>query len=268
MIIIININKFKKSKNTLSAKEVTFSIDRILKPPMLIEEIIADGIEKYIEKPCIEPCQVLWFLNVETFESNANSAFDEAWIALLELSEENQIIFDELAKSYPHNYKRSYGLKEGESLHVNFDPQKPNQTIIDFLKLIKNFKMQDISKRGYQTIEDFLINTYGCYKEVPNPEYIYMEPVVPSNLSSNFEEIIEYMEYKYSLKSKKVIKVLDKTKMKKSAEQYIATAGLTDLYIPNEGKIYKNQFYLNNHKRYLQYLLATKVNQITSFKER
>jgi hypothetical protein len=55
------------------------------------------------------------------------------------------------------------------------------------------------------------------------------------------------------------IYVYDETKVKRSLGSYLKEAGLTDFYIPKEGKIFKNEFYFKAHKKYLSFIGQTSL---------
>jgi hypothetical protein len=70
-------------------------IGNIQAPPLMEYVIAEEGIEKYIESPCIKACQQLWKLNISTLESSGNN--NGGWIAISfnSLSEENKRILND-----------------------------------------------------------------------------------------------------------------------------------------------------------------------------
>lgn len=197
--------------------------------------------QEYIIPECLEACKILWSKNIFTFMCSNNEDFGYTWIATYDLSNENQEVLEKLkAMGYVDEYRGAPKLFVNE-MGINAQNK--------LVELSNKFVMQDIPY-GYQSVESFLMNTCNCYKDIPNPEYEYMEPAD----ENDWEKYIAYLDYGDSIKSQKTIKAFDKNKMIKTIDEYINEAGLSNLYIENESKIYLNSYYLNKHNNYLKYI--------------
>lgn len=166
-----NLKDFLKQ---LEAKKKTIIKNQIQKTALSPQYILDNGIENYIEKGCIEPCKRLWNLNIYTFESSNNASYKTAWIDILDLSEENMLIFQELveqgkAGKNPYTHCECLIAPLGENAESTF------------LEAISKFKIQDISPKFYKTEEAFLDNAKrengkcnilddGTIERLPNPK--------------------------------------------------------------------------------------------------
>ena len=189
--------------------------------------------QEYIIPECLEACKILWSKNIFTFMCSNNDDFGYTWIATYDLSNENQEVLEKLkTMGYVDKYRGAPKLFVNE-MGINAKNK--------LIELSNQFVMQDIPY-GYQSVESFLMNTCNCYKDIPNPEYEYMKPAD----EKDWDKYIAFLDYGDSIKSQKTIK--------RKIAKYINEAGLSNLYVENEDKIYLNNYYLNKHNNYLKYI--------------
>jgi hypothetical protein len=215
-----NLDNMSASNNM---RETERTIGNIQTEPTKECVIAQEGIEKYIEKPCIEACRRLWDLNIVTYESSGNE--HGGWIAIPKdgLSEENSIRLKEAMSIGIDGYSDEISYKEYSGIEVS-SAGNEDEVSSKLLELTTLFEMQDI-KEGVYTREGFLV--LGC------------------NCCSNLIE-----------GDGTINRTFDPKKMTKSFEEYVAEKAA--IYIPEEGRVYLNDYYLQKHKNYLKYLAETK----------
>ena len=211
---------------------------------------VAENIDEYIIPECQEACKELWAKNLFTFMCSNREDGENKYILLGELSAENEEIFKQLMEKYPSNYDwsefrgtyaiRTYGTQE--------------ETSKKLLDLVEPFQMQDVLE-GYQTIEDYLTETFGIFKLEPNPDYTSGVKAPKMEDYEDFQEFLAaYDKYVELISTPEYVKVFDKTKMTKSVEEYLQEAGEYHLYDQERGIVYRNEFYRDAHLRYMKYL--------------
>ena len=124
--------------------------------------------EEFIIPENLEACKLLWSKNIFTVMCN-NYDNDNSWITISKLDESNQKLFEELCKSNPENFGYTWG---GVGIRVPVKPEPGADIFSAFQPLIEMFSYQDVQKDGYMTKEDFLNYECGCYKLIPNPDFI------------------------------------------------------------------------------------------------
>jgi len=185
-----------------------------------INNLITSGPKDYIEPVCISACQNLWNKNIYALGSIEIN--NDMYLILDKLSTENIKIFKEKYKKNSKNYCLNLGSEKFRAIKVanyknikNVDKQ--------FMKLVKDFKLQDI-QRGYLTEKTFLMNVCDCEK---------------------VEGLKEYKKQDLQV-------VFDVKKMDKSFKAYLQDTEYKDFYVPEEHRIYLNEFFYNAHKNYLE----------------
>lgn len=206
---------------------------------------VADNIDEYIIPECQQACRLLWDKNIFT-SLCTNYDNDYTAIAFAELSVQNQTIFYELSQS-DSRFTRWRGCSA-----ISVEAVGPDVAPI-LNGLTEPFRMQDVMSSGFYTIQEFLVER-GCYNIIDNPAYVrYDTPKDPEDLQSMIKHMEDYND------NTPYVYVFDETKVSKPIEEYLKEVGLIDFYIPFEGKIYKNEFYFNAHKKYLSYIGMTSL---------
>lgn len=208
LILLLESLNDKSSKNDLkyNVKE---------KP---IHEIYNEGIEKYIEAPCVNACKKLWDKNMFTKASVIDN--NKISIVFDKLSKENENIFSKLVQEDNKHY--CYSIKNEPRIQIDFNNNaKENSVYLE--NLVEPFKLQDVTS-GYMEKEEFLMKVCNCervegikeHTKEWNAEFVF----APEKVEKTFNEYLK--EYLYE-----------------------------DLFVPEEGRIYKDKFYLDAHKKYL-----------------
>ena len=186
-----------------------------------IDELIMNGPEKYIEPVCIKACKELWNKNIYALASFENN--DDLYLILDTLDVENMRIFKNKYRENSENYfmnvsdRKYFGIKIQDYLEL----EECETVLID---LVSDFKMQDI-QRGYLTEKTFLMNICNCEK---------------------VEGLREYKKHK----KQDLRVVFDINKMEKSFKEYLKESGYEKFYIPQEHRIYINDYYYEAHEKY------------------
>ena len=184
-----------------------------------IHEIYKEGLENYIEEPCVKVCKEVWDKNIFTKESIIDG--EEVKIVFDKLSDENSQIFKNLSNLDREHY--CYSNNNEPILRVSCNRENYFTVSNELEELASPFKLQDITS-GYMTEKEFLMNICSCEKVEGikehtkdwKAEFIFDPNKVVKNLSENFKE------YSYD-----------------------------DLFVAEEGRIYKDKFYLDAHKKFL-----------------
>jgi hypothetical protein len=172
-------------KKQLQTESIVGNIQR---EPTIEYTIAQEGIEKYIETPCIEACKKLWDLNITTFESSGTDR--GGWIAIYEskLSEENKRRLEEYIEAGIEGYSDEITGKEFsgiEVLNVNSEYEVSSK----LLDLTNIFEMQDV-KDGVYTKEVYLSLECGCANySIENNGNIAIE-FDPKRMEKTFEEYL------------------------------------------------------------------------------
>lgn len=183
-----------------------------------IHEIYNEGIEKYIEAPCVNACKKLWDKNMFTKASVIDN--NKISIVFDKLSKENENIFSKLVQEDNKHY--CYSIKNEPRIQIDFNNNaKKNSVYLE--NLVEPFKLQDVTS-GYMEKEEFLMKVCNCervegikeHTKEWNAEFVF----APEKVEKTFNEYLK--EYLYE-----------------------------DLFVPEEGRIYKDKFYLDAHKKYL-----------------
>jgi hypothetical protein len=206
---------------------------------------VAENINEYIIPECRQACKLLWDKNIFTYLCT-NYDNDYTAIAISEFSAENQKIYYELSQTD----SRLINWRGLPAIRL----EATGKEVIPVLNgLTDLFRMQDVLYDGYYTIESFLIER-GCYNIVDNPRYM------KDNQSENSKDLQAMMKHLDDYNDNTPhIYVYDETKVKRSLASYLKEAGLTDFYVPHEGKIFKNEFYFKAHKNYLSFIGLTSL---------
>lgn len=203
--------------------------------------------EEFIIPENLEACKLLWSKNIFTIMCN-NYDNEDSWITISTLDEHNQKVFDELCQTNPENFGPTWG---GVGIRVPIKPSPGVDASKSFKELIDLFSYQDVQKDGYMTKEEFLNFHCGCFKLIPNPDYL---PDLPEPV---YEEYPDFSSYKKDLEYYMAhtmipdkIRIFDETKMEKSFAEYLAESIFAKYYDEENGRIYYNELYYNSHLKY------------------
>ena len=236
-------------------------IDRYSLPSQNIVPIqdVMDDPTRYIIPQNLNAIQFLSYLNILTEQTN-DYENDDSWIAIGMLDKENEKQLSKMINNPEYFDLTKPGVLLHHGGHGLRVPIKPGDkdTGEEFLKLFKMFKMQDIQKTGYMTLDEFFANYTNCWKIVKNP-YLSMEPKI-----GEYEDVMEYVDAlnEYHRKGYPItpkVKVLDRTKLTKSIPEYIEEAGFLDCYDAEEGKIFLSKKLYEGHMRYKQFYPPMKL---------
>lgn len=185
-----------------------------------IHEIYKEGIENYIEEPCTLVCKNSWNKNIFTKASIVDN--DEVKIVFDKLSDENFKIFSDLARKVGKHY--AFSSNNEAEIRIKLNEFKTSKEISEKLnKLAEPLKLQDITS-GYMTKTEFLMKICNCERVDGLKEHT-------SNWKAEF--------------------VFDPSKVEKSFEEYLHEYSYERLFVPQEERIYKDQFYLDAHRKFL-----------------
>lgn len=184
-----------------------------------MNELIMKGPKDYIEPLCVSACEDLWKKNIYVLASiNVNN---DLYLILDKLSNENMEIFKSKYREDSDSYCANLGKGKYIGVKVeNYLEQKNVEK--QFKDLVSVFKMQDI-QRGYLTEKTFLMNICNCEKV--------------EGMSENKRQDLQI--------------VFDIEKMNKSFKEYLNDTGYSEFYVPEEHRIYLNEYYYNAHQNYI-----------------
>lgn len=208
-------------------------------------EYVASNIDEYIIPENQKACQLLWSKNIFTVMCN-NYDNDEFWITLGELDEDNQKIFEEMAKTNSH-FGPTWG---GRGLKVYIKPVPGADAYSEFAKLINLFAMQDVQKEGYMDKEEFLTYCCDCYKMVPNPDYKVPKMPVDTDYPDKATYLKAFDDYINHISMPHRIREFDESKMTKSFAEYLQESPYANFYDEDNERIYYNEFYYKAHLEY------------------
>lgn len=208
-------------------------------------EEVAKNIDEFIIPENQEACKLLWSKNIFTIMCN-NYENNDSWITLNKLDENNQKIFDEMAKS-DSRFGRTWG---GYGLKISIPPTSGREVFEAFKPLIDLFTSQDVQSDGYMTKETFLTFYCDCYKMIDNPDYSELK--MPQKRED--ESLIDYNQrviaYFDNLTVPPKIRVFDESKMEKTFNEYLKESKFADYYDDSNERVYYNKFYFDCHNRY------------------
>ncbi len=214
------------------------------------QEALEKEPEKYIIPECLPACLELWKKNIYTFMTSDYSDKDNIWIEVNAnaLSEDNKAIFLALENKGVKLSSKTRNIVRFTVDGVGLKAQE------ELLSYAKEFKMQDVSPLyAYTTKEEFLINYCSCYQEIDNPNYEVKIPPLDLTISNErwLNQMDEYSDWLSSTSSKRKIKVLDKTKMTKSLEEYVKDHNM----VLADNRVYFSPFHYEKHKNYERELI-------------
>ncbi len=186
-----------------------------------IDELVAKDTIEHINPVCVKACKSLKSKNIYVL-ATVNMKKD-LYLILDKLSKENMQIFKDKCKENSDIYCFNLGKEKYIGIKVANYLEKENIEA-ELEKMVEGFKMQDI-QRGYLTEKTFLMNICNCEK---------------------VEGLTEY-------KKQDVQVVFDIKKMDKSFKEYLKDSGYEKFYIPEEHRIYLNEYYYNAHQNYMKY---------------
>ena len=206
--------------------------------------------DKYIIPENLKAIDYLWSLNILTTMTNDYDN-DYSWISFGVLSEENYQVLKQISQMSEMSDYSKPGVLDSYGIGIRI-PLKPGSkdAFDDFMKLLKLFKVQDVQRDGYWTIDQFHSKFTGCVKIADNPHRAF-EPRF-EDFDNPRDFLLAYREFDrmYDAKESARIPVYDETKATKSLEEYLEDYGLLEFYIPEEGRIYKNRRLYEAHLRY------------------
>ena len=228
-----------------------------------IEYVMRD-IDEYIIPENQAACKLLWSKNIFTIMSNnyenEHGDCDFSWIALGDLSEENQELFDRLvAEKDP----RVAIFRTKKIIKLPTEPRKGVDTFEAFKKIIDMFSYQDVQKQGYMTIEEFMIRYTDCRKTEINPEHL--KAIKPNFADYNgdveayaraFDDYVRYESMPSEIVS------FDETKMTKSYQEYVDETMFAGLFDPDLNRVYLNKMYYDAHMKYKREFGQQKTNNM------
>lgn len=177
-------------------------------------EFVVEQPEEYIIPECLPTCKDLWNKNISTVQcSNYNDKI--LYIQLSLLSDENETILKELTD---HNIA-GYYIKN--DIHGERSVLIKAKTPEELHKLAQAFVVQDVQEgEGFMSIEDYLkkFRTAEGRDEFGNVTVLLDGQGDPNA----------------------------------TLEQALAAKGDFKLYIPDEGRVYRSDFWLQKHNNYLK----------------
>ena len=184
----------------------------------MIHTMVKNGPEKYIDPICVDFCKKLWDKNVYTKEVKVND--NKVVIVLDKLSEDNRALYE--------FSKNKSLINNGDKYIISIDREGRSDLLIKNMlsKTVNRFTMQDVPY-GYLDKEKFLMHFCNCEKV--------------DGLSENSD-------------NKNIKIIFDENKMEKTFEEYLKEKNLDKLYSKDNDRIYIDEYYLNGHKRYLEYM--------------
>ena len=157
-----------------------------------IHEIYNEGIEKYIEAPCVNACKKLWDKNMFTKASVIDN--NKISIVFDKLSKENENIFSKLVQEDNKHY--CYSIKNEPRIQIDFNNNaKENSVYLE--NLVEPFKLQDVTS-GYMEKEEFLMKVCNCervegikeHTKEWNAEFVF----APEKVEKTFNEYLKECE--------------------------------------------------------------------------
>ncbi len=227
-------------------------------------EFVVNNIDEFVIPENQEACKLLWSKNIFTImTNNYENEFgdhDFSWIALSDLSEENQRVFDDLLNA---SDPRVGMFRMKKIIKIPITTQKGVNTFAEFKKIIDLFEYQDVQKDGYYTIEQFMIENTDCVKRELNPEHL---KAIKPNLADFHGDFVAYSkayeEYISYETAPSEIVTFDETKMTKSFQEYVDESRYAGLFDPDLNRVYRNQMYYDAHMKYKREFGQQKSNRM------
>ncbi len=203
--------------------------------PEVDMDIVLANPEIFIIPECLEACKILWSKNIET-RMCSNYSFDtHYWIDFDLISDENKKLFERLCKDDPrycidrriHSHRISSRLQKEEAAQ-------------ELIELASIFSTQDVHKVNYYTEEQFL-NRYKHFSANDQDE-------------RNIFTVDEYGRLHTALNPDKANATL---------EEALLAENMSELYVPEEGRIYKTKRALEWHNHYLESLQINKQKKLS-----
>jgi hypothetical protein len=202
---------------------IAFSDTEVNKIPKInfreMNELITKGPKDYINPLCVSACEDLWKKNI--FVLASMDVDNDLYLILDKLSNDNMKILKSKIKKNPENYYTNLGSGKYFGVKVT-DYAERNDVEEQFKELVSDFTMQDI-QRGYLTEKTFLMNICNCEKV--------------DGMNENKKQELQV--------------VFDVQKMEKTFKEYLNDSGYSKFYVPEEHRIYLNEYYYNAHQNYM-----------------
>lgn len=180
-----------------------------------LEEVVNNPTE-YIIPECLPACQVFWDKNIETFMVS-NNEDSNLYVLFCNLSNENRSLMENLMEVDSRFIFDDYRGTFG--IQVSGKDERASQELV---LLASRFKMQDTLR--FKSSEQFL----QLYKHTDGGFVI-----------NDYGHIVR-------LENPKLADI--------SLEEALIQSNKEQLYVSEEDRVYDSMFYLNWHKRYLQYV--------------
>jgi hypothetical protein len=189
-------------------------------------EIVMNNPEEYIIPECLSACKALWEKNIFTYMvSNYDNESFYIQISPTYLSDENMAIMykkiEEDPESYGFSYNKLLSLATPRNIRKKgvFDEDAADKLVL----LTDPFVIQDTI--GYEDPEDFL----WAHKQKGKP--------IPGDIDKYGNITIKREE--------------DPSLSDLTLKEALQREGKEDLYVEEEGRIYKSPIFLEGHQRYL-----------------
>lgn len=192
-----------------------------------VHKFIKDGLEKHVDPLCVKVCNKLFEKNI--YLKDIVITDDKIKLVLDKLSKENKEIF---AKSMEINPRKYTNTANNYVIEVLKCDKSGSNIKTELVKAARFLKMQDVQS-NYMDKKRFLMSFCDCEK-------------VEGHTESGYNKNIKIL--------------FDPNKMEKSFEEYLKDKNVDKLYSPDNEKIYMDEFYLNGHKNYLEYLKNNSEN--------
>lgn len=188
---------------------------------VLVHKIVKDGIETHINPICVKVYKKLLDRNIFVKDVFVNDS--RIRITLDKLSLENELIYNESCQFHPQKYK-----KIGNNYVLEIQRENKSDSVLknELVKSMRFLSMQDV-QIGFIDKKRFLMNFCDCEKVEGHTD----------------------LEYNKNIKI-----IFDESKMEKSFEEYLVDKKLDRLYSTDNGKVYLDEYYLNAHLKYLDYM--------------
>ena len=228
-----------------------------------MEDVIRN-INEFVIPENQAACKLLWSKNIFTImTNNYDNEFNDheySWIALSNLSEENQKIFDDLLNS---GDPRVGIFRLKQVIKIPIIPKPGVDTFQEFKKIIDLFEYQDVQKDGYMDIETFMIQNTDCVKRELNPDHL---KAIKPNLADFKGDFVAYSkafdEYVAYENAPSEIVVFDESKMTKSFQEYVDESRYAGLFDPDLNRVYLSQMYYDAHMKYKREFGQQKSNKM------
>ena len=177
--------------------------------------MVAQNINEFIIPECQEACISLWARNIGTFMcSNREELSDISYILLNDLSEENKHIIDELIKKGTPGYSYDSWRRH---YRLSVKGGSKEQISEALFNLTKAFEMQDVLEGYYKSVDEAIAVQNNYYK-LDKDSIIYLDT--------------------------------DRVEAKRDIGIEFNT---DDFLVCEDGRVWKDKFYEDRHKKYLDY---------------